>query len=195
MSTPPLPPLYVELAHAVGITNPTEKSLLTVLEAVSVLDDAAWGALSPKAQAYFNEVAEQVNNQVEPAYILWPTVPPEAPSAQTAPPKKTSPVTKAPTSAPQAPPQSPAAPLTGTPESPKQRVKSRGGPGNRARGKTWVFRVLCVEHPEMTPEALLQLMAEQHPGTTLPSRISATTILYDVRSLLRILRDLKRLKG
>ena len=111
MPKPSLPPLYVELAHAVGISNPTEDTLLTVMEAVSVLDDAAWSALSPQAQAYFNEAAEQVNNQVEAARILWPTAPLEAaeaaqeapvtkaPPAKKAPPAETAPVKAAPAKA------------------------------------------------------------------------------------------------
>ena len=188
-----LPPLYVELAHAVGISNPTEDTLLTVMEAVSVLDDAAWSALSPQAQAYFNEAAEQVNNQVEAARILWPTAPLEAAEAA-----QEAPVTKAPP-AKKAPPAETApvkaAPAKTAPAKAAPAKKARGGPGNRAHGKTWVFRKLCVENPNELPEKLLERMAAENPGMPLPSRISAVTVLYDVRSILRLLAEMGRLKS
>ena len=193
MPKPSLPPLYVELAHAVGISNPTEDTLLTVMEAVSVLDDAAWSALSPQAQAYFNEAAEQVNNQVEAARILWPTAPLEAAEAA-----QEAPVTKAPP-AKKAPPAETApvkaAPAKAAPAKAAPAKKARGGPGNRAHGKTWVFRKLCVEHPNELPEKLLERMAAENPGMPLPSRISAVTVLYDVRSILRLLAEMGRLKS
>ena len=188
-----LPPLYVELAHAVGISNPTEDTLLTVMEAVSVLDDAAWSALSPQAQAYFNEAADQVNNQVEAARILWPTAPLEAAEAA-----QEAPVTKAPP-AKKAPPAETApvkaAPAKAAPAKDAPAKKARGGPGNRAHGKTWVFRKLCVENPNELPEKLLERMAAENPGMPLPSRISAVTVLYDVRSILRLLAEMGRLKS
>ena len=188
-----LPPLYVELAHAVGISNPTEDTLLTVMEAVSVLDDAAWSALSPQAQAYFNEAADQVNNQVEAARILWPTAPLEAAEAA-----QEAPVTKAPP-AKKAPPAETApvkaAPAKAAPAKAAPAKKARGGPGNRAHGKTWVFRKLCVENPNELPEKLLERMAAENPGMPLPSRISAVTVLYDVRSILRLLAEMGRLKS
>ena len=188
MPKPSLPPLYVELAHAVGISNPTEDTLLTVMEAVSVLDDAAWSALSPQAQAYFNEAAEQVNNQVEAARILWPTAPLEAAEAA-----QEAPVTKAPP-AKKAPPAE-TAPVKAAPAKAAPAKKARGGPGNRAHGKTWVFRKLCVENPNELPEKLLERMAAENPGMPLPSRISAVTVLYDVRSILRLLAEMGRLKS
>lgn len=199
MPKPSLPPLYVELAHAVGISNPTEDTLLTVMEAVSVLDDAAWSALSPQAQAYFNEAAEQVNNQVEAARILWPTAPleaaeaaQEAPAPKAAPAKKPPPAKK-PSAAKMAPAET--APVKAAPAKATPAKKARGGPGNRAHGKTWVFRKLCVEHSNELPEKLLERMAAENPGMPLPSRISAVTVLYDVRSILRLLAEMGRLKS
>lgn len=210
-----LPPLYIELAHAVGISNPTEQTLLTVMEAVAVLDEAAWAALSPPAQAYFNEVAEQVNNQIEPARILWPNAPAPAPvqealpgaplpaakkkrgKPQTA--AKASAAAQAPSPEPAAHPTAPApsAPLAEAPSAAapkKPRRKPAGGPGNRASGRIATCRRLCIEHPDLSPDQIFEELKKQFPGQPMPARASIMTLVCGVRATLRDLAALGKLK-
>lgn len=246
MSTP-LPPPYVELATAVREPNPSEATLLNVLQEASALPDDQWNKLSASAQAWFNDAAEKVNNQIEPKRILWPVILPEVPPPAfeltpeppvAAPTKKKKPPSAKkvedskhpllgvpPTvSLPPAPgteasgtgdaARSPVSGGAGTavpanagagtgplvdPETPEPVVESepldlppleyrRGKNGKQ--GKVWTIRKVCLENINLLPGEILQKYCEQYPGMPTPALVTVSTILYDLRAVLRLLKEL-----